>query len=300
MSALSTSETRLPYRPTASQARLTTSMHSSQSPSIVVNIESVRLGNPESRTTRTASATAAETEAPGSPPDSSPTPDGATEKAINMGPPYRWNGRPWPREPRRAHARPHRRPRSTPAGTAITPKTVDCRRLASAARRARRQRAFLGPGVGPRTSRASTDAFASTARMVPRSILASPGRRLVVGPMQGLNQLVPGHPRPARDVQPLRQPIQLGPRRRRVHAAGGRALVATRRGSAGVRRSGLGLGLPMITHLLMGVLQRREGRSMCPLALAILIDGRALHRRPGRLRVLVGPFHRAGQLRPGG
>ena len=51
-------------------------MHASQSPSIVVNIESVRCGRPLSRTTRTASATASLTE--------SPTPEGATEKATSM------------------------------------------------------------------------------------------------------------------------------------------------------------------------------------------------------------------------
>ncbi len=62
MSAFSTSDTRLPYRPTASQARLTTSMHSSQSPSMVVNIESVRFGRPDSRTIRTASVTASDTD----------------------------------------------------------------------------------------------------------------------------------------------------------------------------------------------------------------------------------------------
>ena len=52
MSALSTRLTRLPYRPTTSQHCLTTAMHSSQSPSRVVNIESVRFGRPDSRTTR--------------------------------------------------------------------------------------------------------------------------------------------------------------------------------------------------------------------------------------------------------
>lgn len=52
-------------------------MTSSQSPSIVVNIASVRFGRPDSRTMRTASATASETD--------SPEPSGATEKATSMG-----------------------------------------------------------------------------------------------------------------------------------------------------------------------------------------------------------------------
>lgn len=51
-------------------------MHSSHPPSMVVNIESVRCGSPDSRTTRTASATASLTD--------SPVPDGATEKATIM------------------------------------------------------------------------------------------------------------------------------------------------------------------------------------------------------------------------
>jgi hypothetical protein len=43
---------------------------------MVVNIASVRLGSPDSRTTRTASATAA--------PTVSPVPTGLTENATNM------------------------------------------------------------------------------------------------------------------------------------------------------------------------------------------------------------------------
>ena len=78
MSALSTRLTLGPYAPTASQARRTTSMHSAQEPSTVVNIESVWLGRPLSRTIRTAAATASLTE----PVDSEA--DGATEKAISM------------------------------------------------------------------------------------------------------------------------------------------------------------------------------------------------------------------------
>ena len=54
-------------------------MHSSHSPSMVVNIASVRCGRPESRTTRMARATASLTE-----PVSSAATAGATEKAINM------------------------------------------------------------------------------------------------------------------------------------------------------------------------------------------------------------------------
>ena len=60
---------------TASTARLTTSMASSQSPSMVVNMASVRFGSPLSRTTRTASATTS--------PTPSPTPSGVTENATS-------------------------------------------------------------------------------------------------------------------------------------------------------------------------------------------------------------------------
>src|SRR3954465_10058585 len=93
MSALRTRLPRDPKGATASTARRTTSMHGAQSPSIVVNIASVRLGRPDSRTTRTASATAAETEAAApvgssdeGPPDDRPSaaaPEGATEKATS-------------------------------------------------------------------------------------------------------------------------------------------------------------------------------------------------------------------------
>ena len=86
MSALSTRQTRLPYRPTTSQHCLTTAMHSSQSPSRVVNIESVRFGRPDSRTTAIAAATAAETDPESSAPPNSPLPAGATENATNMPP----------------------------------------------------------------------------------------------------------------------------------------------------------------------------------------------------------------------
>src|SRR3954464_3405418 len=61
MSALSTSETRDEWAATASTARFTTSITSSHSPSMLVNIALVWWGRPESRTTRMASATAAET-----------------------------------------------------------------------------------------------------------------------------------------------------------------------------------------------------------------------------------------------
>ena len=61
MSALSTRETRVPYSATASVALFTTSMHSSQLPSISVNIEFVRFGRPDSRITLTAAATASAT-----------------------------------------------------------------------------------------------------------------------------------------------------------------------------------------------------------------------------------------------
>src|SRR3954466_15122582 len=85
MSALSTSETREPYRDTASVARLTKSMTSSHSPSISVNIDEVRFGKPESRTTFTAAATASCTEASWGVGPLMGTPEGATENATSMG-----------------------------------------------------------------------------------------------------------------------------------------------------------------------------------------------------------------------
>ena len=57
MSALSVMLTRGARAPTASTAALTTAMTSSQSPSIEVNMASVRFGSPLARTIRTASAT---------------------------------------------------------------------------------------------------------------------------------------------------------------------------------------------------------------------------------------------------
>ena len=74
-SAFSTRLTRGARAATASTARLTTAMASSQSPSMVVNMASVRFGSPLSRTTRTASATSSATP--------SPTPSGVTENATS-------------------------------------------------------------------------------------------------------------------------------------------------------------------------------------------------------------------------
>ena len=75
ISAFSTRLTRGARAATASTARLTTPMASSQSPSTVVNMASVRLGSPLSRTTRTASATTS--------PTPSPIPSGVTENATS-------------------------------------------------------------------------------------------------------------------------------------------------------------------------------------------------------------------------
>ena len=75
-SALSTRLTRPEWAATASVAALTTAITSSHSPSIVVNMASVRLGRPDSRTIRTASATAA--------PTVSPVPTGLTENATSI------------------------------------------------------------------------------------------------------------------------------------------------------------------------------------------------------------------------
>src|SRR6266536_4552946 len=76
MSAFSTSETLAAFAASTSTARLTTAITSSHSPSTFVNIEFVSHGNPLSRTTRTASATAAPTLS-----DSPPA--GATLNATN-------------------------------------------------------------------------------------------------------------------------------------------------------------------------------------------------------------------------
>src|ERR671920_186545 len=79
MSALRTRLTRGARVATASTARLTTSMASSHvSASMVVNIDVVSCGSPDSRTTRTASATT-------SPTLSDPPPEGATLNATSMG-----------------------------------------------------------------------------------------------------------------------------------------------------------------------------------------------------------------------
>src|SRR6266540_1480564 len=67
MSALSTSPTRGDTSATTSTARLTTAITSSHSPSMLVNIALVSLGRPDSRTTRTAAATASVTEPVSSP-----------------------------------------------------------------------------------------------------------------------------------------------------------------------------------------------------------------------------------------
>src|SRR5256714_3842424 len=74
-SALMTTLTRGAFAATASTARFTTAITSSHSPSTVVNIASVRLGRPDSRTTRTASATRSPTD--------SPVPNGVTENATS-------------------------------------------------------------------------------------------------------------------------------------------------------------------------------------------------------------------------
>ena len=66
MSALSTRPTRGEAAETASTARLTTAITSSHSPSMLVNIALVSWGRPDSRTTRTAAATASVTEPVGS------------------------------------------------------------------------------------------------------------------------------------------------------------------------------------------------------------------------------------------
>src|ERR1035438_6744750 len=76
ISALSTRLTRGALAATASTACLTTPITSSQSPSIVVNMASVRFVSPLSRTTRTASATYSATP--------SPTPSGVIENATSI------------------------------------------------------------------------------------------------------------------------------------------------------------------------------------------------------------------------
>ena len=61
MSALRTSPTRGDTSATTSTARFTTAITSSHSPSMLVNIAFVSFGSPDSRTTRTAAATASDT-----------------------------------------------------------------------------------------------------------------------------------------------------------------------------------------------------------------------------------------------
>lgn len=81
MSAFSTSPTRGETAATTSTARFTTAITSSHSPSMLVNIALVSLGSPDSRTTRTAAATASDT-----PPVSSAV-EGLMLKATSMAPP---------------------------------------------------------------------------------------------------------------------------------------------------------------------------------------------------------------------
>ena len=77
---------RCPGAVTTSTARCTTAITSPQSsPSITVNIASVLFGNPESRTTRTASATIS--------PTLSPTPSGVTENATSTDTPRPYSRR---------------------------------------------------------------------------------------------------------------------------------------------------------------------------------------------------------------
>ena len=93
MSAFSTRLTRGALAATASTARLTTSIASSHvGASIVVNIEVVSFGSPDSRTTRTASATT-------SPTLSVPPPEGATLNATSMATACRTRLRPRDRRP---------------------------------------------------------------------------------------------------------------------------------------------------------------------------------------------------------
>ena len=79
-SALSTSPTRGEVSATANTARFTTAITSSHSPSMLVNIALVSHGSPDSRITRTASATE-----PLTPPVSSP-PEGLMLIATSMAP----------------------------------------------------------------------------------------------------------------------------------------------------------------------------------------------------------------------
>src|SRR5712691_2478051 len=78
MSAFKVRPTRGACSLTASTADLITAITTSHSPSIVVNMESVRFGKPLARTTRIASATTS--------PTSAPMPSGVIEKATSMPP----------------------------------------------------------------------------------------------------------------------------------------------------------------------------------------------------------------------
>ena len=123
MSALSTRLTRGARAATASTARLTTSIASSHvGASIVVNIEVVSFGRPDSRTTRTASATT-------SPTLSVPPPEGATLNATSMRPACLSSARHRDRWPATVHIGPeHAEPMDGAAGEpAVTGDAADVR-----------------------------------------------------------------------------------------------------------------------------------------------------------------------------
>src|SRR4051794_18634311 len=108
MSALSTSPTRGETSATTSTARFTTAITSSHSPSTVVNIEVSSQGSPDSLTTRTAAATASETE------PSALVAVGEMLKATSILPTYARAVAPWPGDPRLPHADLLRRPGRDP------------------------------------------------------------------------------------------------------------------------------------------------------------------------------------------
>src|SRR4051794_18590860 len=143
------------------------------------------------------------------------------------------------------------------------------------------------------------------------SALALPRRRrgAVVRLLDRVHELVLVHPRPATHVEPFRDVHEVALGGVGVHPTGGVPVAATgARGSTALRSLGVAralgsLLLPVVTDLLEGVLERREGSSVGALPLAVLLDRRVVRGEPRLLGLLRGPLEGRGQVdvgRPGG
>src|SRR3954467_9390308 len=100
------------------------------------------------------------------------------------------------------------------------------------------------------------------------------GRRPVVRLLDRVDQLVLVHLRAALDVEPTGEVLQVLLARVRVDAPGRRQVAAAvTAGRLLVGRTVLGLGLPVVAHLLVGVLERGERGAVRALALAVAVDG---------------------------